>query len=100
MTRVPVRVFVYLSYYFLGIFRFGIATQNVLSSERSMDLNKVLAQLRMELENLDAAILSLERLQQEGPRRGRPPKTLSAVTKSSLAAPKESDVKEADAGES
>jgi hypothetical protein len=28
------------------------------------------------LENLDAAILSLERLQQEGRRRGRPPKAL------------------------
>ena len=39
-----------------------------------MDLDKVLAQLREELENLDAAILSLERLQQPGPRRGRPPK--------------------------
>ena len=41
-----------------------------------MDLDKVLAQLREELENLDAAILSLERLQQPGPRRGRPPKAL------------------------
>ena len=43
----------------------------------SMDLSKVLAELRQELENLDAAILSLERLQQEGRRRGRPPKALS-----------------------
>jgi hypothetical protein len=40
-----------------------------------MDLTKVLAQLHAELANLDAAILSLERLQQEGPRRGRPPKS-------------------------
>ena len=39
-----------------------------------MDLDKVLAQLRAELENLDAAIVSLERLQTEGRRRGRPPK--------------------------
>jgi hypothetical protein len=46
-----------------------------------MDLSKVLAQLREELENLDAAILSLERLQQEGPRRGRPPKVLSNLSK-------------------
>jgi hypothetical protein len=42
-----------------------------------MDLNKVLAQLREELSNLDAAIMSLERLrQQQAPRRGRPPKSL------------------------
>ena len=38
-----------------------------------MDLGKVLADLRQELESLDAAILSLERLQQVKPRRGRPP---------------------------
>ena len=43
-----------------------------------MDLSKVLAQLREELANIDAAILSLERLQTEGRRRGRPPKALSA----------------------
>jgi hypothetical protein len=47
-----------------------------------MDLNKVLAQLHEELENLDAAILSLERLQQEGRRRrGRPPKALSRLSR-------------------
>ncbi|SPE33652.1 hypothetical protein SBA3_2030009 [Candidatus Sulfopaludibacter sp. SbA3] len=40
-----------------------------------MDFTKVLEQLRAELANLDAAILSLERLQQlDAPRRGRPPK--------------------------
>ena len=38
-----------------------------------MDLNKVLAHLRTELENLDSAILSLERLEQRTRRRGRPP---------------------------
>jgi hypothetical protein len=43
-----------------------------------MDLEKVLAQLRAELENVDAAILSLERLQQAtSKRRGRPPLWLS-----------------------
>jgi hypothetical protein len=46
-----------------------------------MDLAKVLAHLRSELENLNTAILTLERLQQEGKRRGRPPKALSAVKK-------------------
>jgi hypothetical protein len=44
-----------------------------------MDLTKVLAQLRAELDNLNAAILSLERLQREGPRRGRPPKLLAGI---------------------
>ena len=44
-----------------------------------MDLTKVLAQLRAELDNLDAAIVSLERLQREGPRRGRPPKILAGM---------------------
>jgi len=46
-----------------------------------MDLNKVLVQLREELENLDAAILSLERLQRDGRPRGRPPKALSHLTR-------------------
>jgi hypothetical protein len=48
---------------------------------QEMDLSKVLAQLREELANIDAAILSLERLQKEGRRRGRPPKTLSSSKK-------------------
>ena len=38
-----------------------------------MDLAKVLAQLHAELANLDAAIQSLERLQEMPRRRGRPP---------------------------
>ncbi|HEY1340049.1 MAG TPA: hypothetical protein VGF59_21195 [Bryobacteraceae bacterium] len=38
-----------------------------------MDLSKVLAQLRAEMANLDAAIQSLERLQEMPRRRGRPP---------------------------
>lgn len=42
-----------------------------------MDLRKVLAELRQELQRLDAAILSLERLKKEGRRRGRPPKLLA-----------------------
>ena len=46
-----------------------------------MDLAKVLAQLRSELANLDAAIASLERLRQAEKRRGRPPGWLTAVKK-------------------
>ena len=43
----------------------------------------MLAQLREELANLDAAIFSLERLQQVGAarKRGRPPKALAALRK-------------------
>jgi hypothetical protein len=50
-----------------------------------MDLYKVLSQLYEELDRLNAAILSLERLQQEGRRRGRPPKVVSELTKASQA---------------
>lgn len=46
-----------------------------------MDLSKVLEQLRRELVHLDAAILSLERLQAKAARRGRPPKVLQELRK-------------------
>jgi hypothetical protein len=59
-----------------------------------MDLSKVLAQLREELENLDAAIISLERLQHEGRRRGRPPKALSEASKSGRSVPDETRANE------
>ena len=37
----------------------------------------MLSELRERLENIDAAILTLERLQFDGRRRGRPPKILA-----------------------
>jgi hypothetical protein len=46
-----------------------------------MDLSKVLEQLRRELAHVDAAILSLERLQAKVARRGRPPTMLSELRK-------------------
>ena len=46
-----------------------------------MDLTTVLEQLRRELLHLDAAILSLERLQSKTARRGRPPKALVMLRK-------------------
>ena len=46
-----------------------------------MDLSKVLEQLRRELGYLDAAILSLERLQANAARRGRALKVLEAPPK-------------------
>lgn len=39
-----------------------------------MDISGVLDQMRKELEHLDAAIASLERLQQKQPQKGRPAK--------------------------
>jgi len=47
-----------------------------------MDLKKVLSELHKELNDLDAAIMSLERLQHEGRRRGRPPKVLEEIRNS------------------
>jgi hypothetical protein len=46
-----------------------------------MDLAKVLVQLREELSNLDAAIVSLERLQEGAKKRGRPPAWLAGARK-------------------
>jgi hypothetical protein len=46
-----------------------------------MEFNKVLAQLREELEHIDAAILSLERLQAKEARRGRPVKPPTEMRK-------------------
>jgi len=44
-----------------------------------MNLNKILEELRREREQIDEAILSLERLAAgSGPRRGRPPAWLKA----------------------
>ena len=53
----------------------------VLFSGGSMDITTVLEQLKRELIHLDAAILSLERLQAKTARRGRPPKALAMLAK-------------------
>jgi hypothetical protein len=42
-----------------------------------MDLAKVLAELHAELDNLNAAIISLERIEQGRRRRGRPPEWMN-----------------------
>ena len=52
-----------------------------------MDLSKVLEQLRRELLHLDAAILSLEKLQAKAARRGRPPKLLEQLRKAQTTPP-------------
>ena len=50
---------------------------------KRMDTNKMLAELRMELQHLDEAILVLERLALgSGKRRGRPPSWLKNVAAS------------------
>jgi hypothetical protein len=48
-----------------------------------MDIKHVLEELRRELARVNEAILTLERLQEGAPRRGRPPGWLSQVAKSS-----------------
>jgi hypothetical protein len=46
-----------------------------------MDVTKILAELRAEREQIEGAILSLERLAQgRGRRRGRPPSWMSEMT--------------------
>jgi hypothetical protein len=54
-----------------------------------MDLAKVLQQLRQDLANLDTAIASLERLEQTGRRRGRPPGSSSGATEPDEPVPSE-----------
>lgn len=44
-----------------------------------MDLNKILSELRAERDELDQAIIALQGLAQNAPRRGRPPKWLAAA---------------------
>ena len=53
-----------------------------------MDLTKVIRQLYEEMENLDAAILSLEKLQETGKRHGKTPEWLADVDPPEAAKPK------------
>lgn len=47
-----------------------------------MDINKMLAELRVEREQIEEAIMTLERLARgRGRRRGRPPAWMSAIKK-------------------
>ena len=46
-----------------------------------MDIKQVLEELHRELARINEAILTLERLQEGAPRRGRPPGWLSLVAK-------------------
>lgn len=64
-----------------GFPRFASGVKRSILRERPMELEKVLAQLREELANLDAAILSLERLHQISGtgRRRRSPKVHPGV---------------------
>ncbi len=50
-----------------------------------MDITKILEELRQERDQLDEAILSLERLAAGGRRRGRPPAWIAAVKQQSNA---------------
>jgi hypothetical protein len=63
-----------------------------------MDLAKVLLQLHEELTNLDAAIMSLERLQEGAKKRGRPPAWLTGPHKSERAPRKQREQTSAASG--
>lgn len=52
-----------------------------------MDITKILDELRQEREQLDEAILSLERLAAGGRRRGRPPAWIAAVKQTTVTPP-------------
>ncbi len=68
-----------------------------------MDLVKVLEQLRRELDHLNAAIFSLERLQASEVRRGRPPRALAELRRAkagSADSSQESPVSGRDKGDS
>jgi hypothetical protein len=49
-----------------------------------MDIAQILAHLREELDSLNIAIATLERLRQPGRRRGRPPALLQGLAKPTL----------------
>ena len=52
-----------------------------LFQEHIMDVNKILVELRLERQQIEEAIISLERLARgRGRRRGRPPKWLAEAT--------------------
>ena len=54
--------------------------------EKTMDVTKILEELRREHQQLEEAILSLERLAAGGKRRGRPPAWLAAAQHSNSGA--------------
>ncbi len=55
-------------------------TEQIFVGEDSMDINKMLAELRMEREQIEEAIMTLERLARgRGRRRGRPPAWMSQI---------------------
>jgi hypothetical protein len=54
-----------------------------------MDYSKVIGELRLELQQINAAIIALEReLRGSGKRRGRPPKWMAEAAKSAPPKPK------------
>jgi hypothetical protein len=61
------------------VFRSGYSTGS--GRERRMDVAKILVELRQEREQIEEAILSLERLARgRGRRRGRPPAWMTEIT--------------------
>src|SRR6202020_2447861 len=60
--------------------RGGLQTDNFFGERDAMDINKMLADLRLEREQIEEAIMTLERLARgRGRRRGRPPAWMSQI---------------------
>jgi hypothetical protein len=58
----------------------GLKLQKFLGETDAMDINKMLAELRVEREQIEEAIMTLERLARgRGRRRGRPPAWMAQV---------------------
>jgi hypothetical protein len=58
----------------------GFCIGDFLGDNQEMDINKMLAELRMEREQIEEAIMTLERLARgRGRRRGRPPAWMSMI---------------------
>src|SRR5262245_18355601 len=75
--RVKIKVYTGIN---KGSNRFGCGRTRPTGGPR-MDVSKILAELKSEREQIEEAILSLERLARgRGPRRGRPPAWMSELT--------------------
>ena len=71
-----------VSYHYLVRFpeRKAIFVDQIPGEIRAMDINKMLAELRTEREQIEEAIMTLERLARgRGRRRGRPPAWMSMI---------------------
>jgi hypothetical protein len=72
--------------------------QAIPDSGGTMDVGKILAEMRLEREQLEDAIASLERLERPVKRRGRPPAWLAEIRKTHDTASQNGDRKKKNPG--